>query len=355
MNGKKKVNEETTVTIYDIAKAAGVSVGTVSRALNRIGYVHPDTRIRIEEAAASLNYIPNRAARTLKTKKTGLILLAIPDMDNPFYFDMIKSVQEVTQANGCSMILYYTGGKASEEIKALKMLRQGYADGMILVNFSYTSRHEAEIKLISAPLVLTCLSKGYLGGHDEDRFDYIGVDAEKGIYLAVRHLAQQGHVRIGYIAGPHHIDLFKERHQGYVNALRDSGLAYDKDLAYWCHYTEPSSYDAINSFFSLKSPPTAVCCANDIMALGAFCALKDKNIRIPEDVSIVGMDNIDTTWKVTPPLSTVAIAQAEIGRKAAELLFKRLDDSGKGPIRSKRVIFEPRLIVRESSIYYRHE
>ena len=145
---KNKKENANLPTIYDIAKVAGVSPGTVSRTLNNIGYIKEETRLNIERVMRELNYTPNRAARTLKTKKTGLILLAIPDTDNPFYVDLVKAVQQVVKNNDYSMILYYTEGKKNDEIKALKMLHENFADGMILISFDLTKEHYKEIERI---------------------------------------------------------------------------------------------------------------------------------------------------------------------------------------------------------------
>ena len=162
MNAER--NKKSSPTIYDIAKAAGVSPGTVSRTLNNVGYIKEETRQKIEKVMKDLNYIPNRAARTLKTKKTGLVFLAIPDTDNPFYVDMIKSVQDVVKYNGYSMVLYYTEGKKQDEIKALKMMHEHFADGMILVNFHFTDEHKKQIDRANCPIVLSGICVSDIGG-----------------------------------------------------------------------------------------------------------------------------------------------------------------------------------------------
>ncbi|MCX7842012.1 MAG: LacI family transcriptional regulator [Clostridia bacterium] len=337
-------------TIYDIAKAAGVSPGTVSRTLNNIGYIKDETRQKIEKAMKDLKYIPNRAARTLKTKKTGLVMMAIPDTDNPFYVDMVKAVQDVVKYNGYSMILYYTEGKKSDEIKVLKMLHEHYADGLILINLSFSKEHLKEIERINCPLVLSSMCVSTIGGREEDRFDYVGVDTRKGMYLAVKHLIMQGHTSIGYIGGVKELEVFTERYEGYCSAFIESGLKVREDLVFWKNYSETTGYEASKYFISMKERPTAVCAANDMLALGALRAFEDSGIKVPEDVALVGMDNIDTASRVKPKLTTVSIAQSEIGRTAAELIYKRLNGDEKG--QSKKIIFEPRLIVRDSSIIF---
>lgn len=341
-----KKNES--VTIYDIAKAAGVAPGTVSRTLNNIGYIKDETRQKIEKVVKELKFTPNRAARTLKTKKTGLVLLAIPDTDNPFYVDLIKAVQEVLKYNGYSLVLYYTEGKAQEEIKALSMQHENFADGMILVNFTITPAHYKEIDRVNSPLVLSGISAFDLGGREEERFDYVGVDTEKGMYLAVKHMLQQGHVDIGYIGGVRDISVFEERYRGYCNALVDGGLTVREELVFWRNYTEASGYEAGRHFAGLDKKPTAVCAANDMLAMGAMRAFEEYGVRIPSDISLAGMDNIDMGARLKPKLTSVSIAQSEIGRTAAELVVKRLKGEETGL--SRRIIFEPRLVVRESSV-----
>lgn len=349
MNAQRK--KKTVPTIYDIARAAGVSPGTVSRTLNNVGYIKDETRQKIEKVMKDLNYIPNRAARTLKTKKTGLIFLAIPDTDNPFYVDMIKSVQDVVKYNGYSMILYYTEGKKQDEIKALKMMHEHFADAIILVNFHFTDEHKKEIDRAHCPIVLSGICVSDIGGKETDRFDYVGVDTRKGMYMAVKHLAMQGHVNIAYIAGVKELQAFKERYEGYRSALIDSGLPLKDELIVWKDYSESSGYEAAIMFLNKHQRPTAVCAANDMLALGAIRAFEDNGLKVPDDISVVGMDNIDMASRVKPKLTSVSIAQAEIGRIAADIIFKRL--SGEETGISKKVVLEPRLVVRESSVLVR--
>ncbi len=345
---QKDKNKNKTPTIYDISRVAGVSPGTVSRTLNNIGYIKNETREKIETVMKDLKYIPNRAARSLKTKKTGLIMLAIPDTDNPFYVDMIKAVQDVVKHHGYSMILYYTEGKKEDEIHVLKMLHERYADGLILVNFSFTKDHLKEIDRILCPLVLSSICVSKIGGREEDKFDYVGVDTKKGIYLATRHLVKQGHSVIGYIGGYQELEAFQERFDGYRSALIDSGLTVRDDLIFWKDYHESTGYEAAKYLLSLNPRPTAVCAANDMLAMGALRAFEENSVRVPEDISLVGMDNIDAVKRLKPKISTVCIAQAEIGRIAAELVFKRLNgEEGQ----SRKIILEPRLIVQESSTH----
>lgn len=346
--GGNKRDDGENLTIYDIAKAAGVSPGTVSRTLNHVGYIKDETRSRIEKVVREMKFTPNRAARTLKTKKTGLIFLAIPDTDNPFYIDLIKAVQNVAKFNAYSLVLYYTDGKVQDEIKALKMMHENFADGMILVTFHFDQEHLKEIGRINSPLVISGVSAAQLGGRENDRYDYVGVDTGKGMYAATKHLISQGHANIAYIGGVKDLEVFRERYSGYCNALIENGIKIKEDYIFWGNYSESSGYEAGKYFMGMKERPSAVCAANDLLALGAMSAFEDEGLRMPKDMAVVGMDNIDIGFRVKPRLSSVSIAQYEIGRTAAELLMDRLNGNGKRL--SRRIIFEPRLVVRESSV-----
>ncbi len=347
MNNKRLASP----TIYDIAKLANVSPGTASRALNNVGYVKEETKQRVEKAAKEMQYVPNRTASSLKTKKTGLVLFAIPDMDNPFYFDLIRAVQEVVRHNGYSLILYYTELKLSEECKVFKMLREGIADGMIMISPNINTKINDHIKQVNCPMVFSSIGVSEVGGRDEDRFDFVSADTRKGIYLSTKHMIRQGHERIAYLACDKNVGVFEERYHGYLEAMNEAGITVDDSLVNWGHYTERSGYEETIELIESKNPPTAICAANDIMILGAQRACQEAGLRIPEDIALIGMDNIDTVTRVTPKLSSVFIAQYEVGQKAAELLFDRIYKKETG--KSKKIIFEPRLVLRESSVKYR--
>lgn len=342
-----KNNKE--VTIYDIAQKSGFAPGTVSRALNNMGYVKEETRKKIEKVAAELEYIPHQAAVTLKTKKTGLLLLAIPDMDNPFYFDLIRSIQEIVQQNNNSLILYYTEGKVEQELKAINMMQQEIADGMIMINLSYNEQYRLELKKLKRPVVLCNMCVGDIGGKVGDPFDFVGVDTKKGMYNGAVHLIKQGHSKIGYIGGNKKYNAFKERYEGYVEALQEHSLKIDEKIIYFDEYWgEGTGYRAGEHIVKLAELPTAICVANDLMAIGLLRSFDEHKILIPDNIAIIGMDNIDLTYRLQPKLSTISIAQGEIGRKAAEIIYQRI--KGFSFDKPQKIIFEPRIIVRESSI-----
>lgn len=333
-------------TIYDIAKEVGVSPSTVSRSLNGIGYISEETRIKILETAKQLNYIPNPAARYLKTKKTNQIMLSIPEMSNPFYFDMIEAVQNVAKSYGYLLVLNYSENIEEAEIRLLNSIRENFVDGLIMISIKLTKKLIEGLEELNCPVVFSSIC-GNFNKDSEPVFDYVGVDTKKGLYLAAKHLINQGHVHIGYVGLPLETLPGNERYNGFSSALQESGLEICKEYIWTKGHTESTGYEAGIYFAESGNVPTAICTANDQIALGLYKAFEQKGIGIPQDVCIVGMDNTNISTILKPKLSTIAIAQAEIGRTAAELIFKRLNGYTES---FQNIIFQPRLVVRESSI-----
>lgn len=338
----------TNPTIYDVARLAKVAPSTVSRALNDTGYVSQETKERIFSALEELEFIPNQAARTLKTKKTQQIMLAIPDLDNPFYFDMVRSVQEVAREENYLMVLTYTDGDEREERKIVQAMRQESVDGLFMVPLNPTEALLAEINSIATPVVIGSMST-FPWGNSPVPFDYVGVNTEEGLYLATQHVIAKRHRRIGFVGGIRTMYSFRERFEGYRQALEDHGIPLVKELLYWSTYSEQGGYEAGLFFASLNPPPTAIVTVNDLLAVGVLQALEEVGIRVPDDVSIVGMDNTDLARRVRPRLTTVALGQAEIGRVGTQFLFHRIDaQSAQKSSPVERVILHPRLMERDS-------
>ena len=340
-SGKKKA-----ATIYDIAKSVGVSGATVSRAINNKGYISDELKERIYKTAKELNYIPNPAARSLKTRRTNQIMLSTIYLRDYFNFDMIEAVQNTAKSHGYSLLLNFTGDNENEEIKMLKNVRENFVDGLILVSLNFTEKHMKEIMNIQYPIVLTGICTNRIVG-GEGLFDYVGVDTQKGTYIATKHLISQGHTEIGYVGLPSKIQSWDERYRGFCMAMEEAGLKQREEYIITGGYDENFGYEAGLTYAKLKKRPTAICASADMIVIGLYRAFEHEGIRIPEDICIVGMDNIDLDTLVKPKISSVAIAQADIGRTAAELIFRRLDGSNE-PFQD--IIFQPRLIVRESSV-----
>lgn len=332
-------------TIYDIAKLAGVSVCTVSRTLNNKGYIAEETRERILRIAEELEYVPNPVARSLKTQRTNQIMLSMPYLRDYFNFDIIEAVQEVAKANGYSLLLNFTEDDEKKEIQMLNDVRENLADGLIMLSVNFTKEHLEVIKNNRFPFVLTCISSNR-NKEWEEAFDFVGVDTQKGIYASTMHLIELGHKEIGYVGLPTKQQQSDERYTGYRMAMEAAGLKVNKKFVVTGDYKENFGYEAGKYFAELDKLPTAICASTDMIVLGLYRAFEEKGIKIPEDISIVGMDNIDVATRVKPKITTVDVAQSEIGKTAADLLFRRLDDYD-GPYIS--VVYQPKLIIRESS------
>lgn len=332
-------------TIYHIAERVGVSPSTVSRALSGRGYCGEATRAKILKAAQEMNYAPDSAAKMLKMRRTKKIIFAVPDICNPFYFDMINGINQVLEEHGYLMILFYTKHSLTEELKAIQNLREKVADGMIMVSFHFCEENIQAINALKAPVVLT---NQYVSPGGQDRFDYVYVDTFEGIRLGTEHLIAQGIRRIAYIGGSLNEQTGYQRFCGYREALREAGLPLDDRFVAESDYTENGGYLAARKWLERTDRPEGIVAANDLMAIGVMKACEEAGLRIPEDVAVVGMDNLDLASRVYPKLTSVALMQEEIGRQAALMLMNRLE--GPKPAANGAVQLLPRLVVRQSSV-----
>lgn len=327
-------------SIYEVAKIAGVSPSTVARALNNKGYCSYETKKKIIEIAKQINYKPVHTAKMLKYQRTDKILFCMPDVFNPFYFGMFNGINEVVNKYGYYIILGYTQSKLSEELKMIKILGEKYADGMILVSHHFCKENIQAVNECNMPVVLT---NQYVSEDQNDVFDYVYVDTRKGAYLLTEHLIKQGHRKIVFIGADKNTQTGYERFCGFRDALKAYGIDYNDTMMYVSNYTKESGYNIGCEILKKSERPTGVVSINDLTALGFMNACKDKNIKIGEEISVVGMDNTDCARCVTPNLTSLSLREDEIGRIAAQLLIERLIE---GRTERKTVKLEPRLYVR---------
>jgi LacI family transcriptional regulator len=332
-------------TIYDIAEKLGVSPSTVSRALSGRGYCKEETRKRIIQAAEELDYAPDQSAKMLKTRVSNKVLFTVPDMCNPFYFDMIQGINDVLDPYGYLLILMDTKNRLEEEKRAIQLLREKYADGMIMVSFDFCEENIGLLNRLHAPVVLT---NQYVSPAGKDRFHYVWVDTQLGIKDVVRHFTSQGIRRIGYVGGRLQEQTGRERYEGYREGLQEAGLPLCADWIRESDYTEQGGYLAGLSLLNgSHPPPEAVACANDLMAYGFLRACEEKRIRVPEDLLLAGMDNLSLSARTSPKLTSVSLRAEEIGRTAAQMLVHRMNGDNR-PIENEHL--RPKLVVRESSV-----
>lgn len=334
-------------TLKDIAEKVGVSVMTVSKVLNSVDSpikVGQETKDEILRVARELNYRPNVFARYLKIKRSDIIGVIVPDIADPYFGEMVSGTEQVLNEHGYFFLLSTISNSLEKEKSYLEKLRLSQAHG-IMITGSMPQVADREIaQLVEDGIPVVLIGREF----DNPQVPYVTVDNELGGFLAVEYLIKLGHRRIGFIIGPDYSGDAQQRLVGYKKALAEYGLQYDEDLVIKGGNNEESGYQSMEALLDRKRSFSAVCTFNDRTALGAMRAIRDHGMRVPEDISIVGFDDIPTARCSEPPLTTIRQPVRELGRQGALLLIKRLK-RGKGSEEPcDRVILPLELMVRES-------
>lgn len=326
-------------TIIDVAKTAGVSKSTVSRAISGDGSgVRPETRRRIEVAIEELGYEHNAVAGSMRTNRTNLIMLAIPDITNPFWPDVARGVQDVMDEAGYAVVFANSDWQGRREKDFLQMARRNRFDGLLInpIQVSAAELHAAHI-----PTVLIGSREDYPG------FDAVGSDSYQATLTALAHLYKLGHRRIGLIRGQRQNRPGHSRGSGYLDFLQRHNLAKDDRLIVEEPFDQTGGFQGMMQLLKLAEPPTAVFASNDILAIGAMQAAHQMGQSVPEDISIIGLDNIFAASTTVPPLTTMAKPKYNIGRKAAKFILDRINQTTNSEPR--RYLFACELKVRGST------
>ncbi|GMB09372.1 LacI family DNA-binding transcriptional regulator [Thermolongibacillus altinsuensis] len=321
-------------TIRDVAKLAGVSVATVSRVLNQNGYVNEETEKRVRQAIEQLNYKPNEVARTLFKKTSKTIGLIVPDISNPFFPELVRAVEDVTNIYDYTVILCNSDEKIEKEKEYIEVLKQKYVDGIILT----TNQLElAEVSELDVPVVV-------LDRPLNHSFPSVIADNYGGARLATRHLYEIGCRRIAHIQGPLHVVNAMERFKGYRDEMQELGL-WDEDLVILGNYQLNQTKEAVLQ--ALKEQEIdGIFAGNDVMAVGALKAVQQLGLRVPGDVAIIGYDGIPLTEMTTPELSTISQPIYEMGAIAARLLVKKIEGQ---PLEQIHHVLPVKLVQRQST------
>ena len=327
------------VTVKDVADLAGVSTATVSRVLNNHPQVADETRSKVLWAMEQLSYQPSRVARRLRMEASQILGLVISDIANPFFPSVVRGIEDVAYANGYSLFLCNSDEDPAKEELYIQVLRAEKVAGVIV---SPTDEESTTCQtFIESGIPMAAMDRRLR--HLE--VDTVIVDNVQGAYEAVSHLVRLGHRRIGLISGPVHITTGRERQEGYKQALTEHGIESDQDLIKIGDFKQDSGYQRACELLEMDDRPTAVFTANNLMTLGALNAIHEKGLSIPQDVAIVGFDDMPWAPSLNPPLTAVAQPTYELGRVAAEMLLARIADRDH-PIREIKL--ETALIVRES-------
>lgn len=328
-------------TLWDVARAAGVSAATVSRALEKPDAVAEETRLRVMEAVAACGYTPNILARNLRKMETRLVTVLIADVTNPFFNEIVRGVEQVARAHGYSVLLADSENDPGQEAAYGNLLAARRTDGMILLNGRLPVGLMAETPRGAKPppIVVAC---EYLTNRDLPTVQIDNIEAAR---KATEHLIDQGHRRIGFITGPMWNVLSRDRLQGYRDALLDNGLAFEEPLVVSGDFSILSGVSAAQQLLRLAQPPSAIFASNDEMAFGAIRAARDAGLKVPQDLSIMGFDDIRFAAYVDPPLTTVRQPGLEIGRTAMTMLLAILRDA---KLPQRRVVLPTELVARAS-------
>jgi LacI family transcriptional regulator len=330
-------------TQADVARLAEVSQAMVSYVVNNIPSISisAGTRARVLDAVKTLGYVPDSAARSLKTRKSSTVAGIIPDITNPFYPAFQRGIQDIAEARGYDLITCNTDGIADREHKFLRLAHQGRVDGFVAVFFHLTANDLQP--LLERGIAIVRLEPGRKNV-GRLPLDNIYVDNVAAARTATSYLIERGHRTIGMLAGqkgPQHA-----RVRGYKQALAESGITLDNALIQGSGFQHDNGYQGMRELIDQSPRPTAVFAANDLLAMGALSALRDAGLRVPGDVAIVGVDDIPAAALINPPLTTISQFPHQLGRRAAEMLFERLEGNVPGGGRCELMPHE--LIVRES-------
>lgn len=322
--------------IREVAAAANTSVATVSRTLQQPEIVAPETRKRVLEAIERLGYTPNAQARILRTARTHVIVALVPDISNPFFAEIIRGIEQVAHRNGYSVLLGDTQYSQAREQAYAELLATKQADGLITL-----LPHIPRVAVAGPlPIVNAC-------EYVKDRsITSVYVDNVAAAQEATEYLVTLGHRQIVFVSGPMDTPICVDRDKGYARALERAGLKRDPQLTVVGDFSVESGIRSVEALYANRRKFTAIFCSNDEMAMGAMQAIKARGLRVPDDVSVVGFDDIRYARYTDPPLTTIAQPKEDLGREAMTLLLEILNGTAVEP---RKRILPTHLVVRASA------
>jgi LacI family transcriptional regulator len=336
---KRATRSSEPVTIIDVAREAGVSYATVSRVINHEDYVKPETRERVTAALKRLGYVGNRQARTLRGGRTHTVGLLVRGLDTGYIGEIVRGIDRELVAHHYDLMLYTTHWRQQSESRYIETLTQGMVDGLLLVLPRTPENYLDRLRERHFPYVLI----------DHQGIDSIGpavgATNRQGGHDATHYLLELGHRHIGFITGDMQLGCAQERLQGYKDALQEYDIALYAQWVVEGDFLQPSGYAGAVTLLARSPRPTAIVASNDVMALGVMEAVRDHGLRIPEDISIIGFDDIPQAASVHPPLTTIRQPLEEMGRVAAQLLLEMIKNDDQP---NQHIALPTQLIKRHS-------
>ncbi|MCG0276475.1 MAG: LacI family transcriptional regulator [Thermosediminibacteraceae bacterium] len=333
-------------TIKDIARLAGVSITTVSRALNGYPDVSEATRQKIKKIAEELNYTPNSIARGLVMKKTNTVGLVVseiikPGVYHPFFLEILAGIKAALRRSGYDIILFTVDHESQGKVSYERLCKERKVDGTIVQGLKLSDPYIEQIKSTDIPTVMIDIPIL------TEKVGYVSSDNVKGAFDAVNYLVQLGHREIGFINGHKDAAVSFERLEGYRKALEHNGIRYDDRYVVYGDYTQQSGAEAFKKLILEVPGITAVFCASDLMAVGALKAAYEIGKKVPEDISIMGFDDIELSTIITPNLTTIRQEKYKMGYKAAELLLSIIKGG-----KPRHEVIPHKLVIRQSTRHY---
>ncbi|QYR23663.1 catabolite control protein A [Paenibacillus sp. sptzw28] len=329
-----------TVTIYDVAREAGVSMATVSRVVNNNPNVKPQTRKKVFEAIERLGYRPNAVARGLASKKTTTVGVVIPDISNAIFAEVARGIEDIANMYHYNIILCNADKKKDKEIRVINTLLEKQVDGLLFMGGAVTDEHLQAFKTANVPIVLCATTD------DNGSIPSVDIDHEGAAFDAVRMLIEQGHRKIAMISGTLQDPANGyARYQGYKRAIEAAGIPYDENMVRIGNYRYESGVEAMKYFLELQDRPTAVFSATDEMAIGAIHCIQDSGLKVPGDISVISVDNSRMASMVRPQLTAVAQPMYDIGAVSMRLLTKLMK---KESVEQGKVVLPHEIVTRQS-------
>ncbi|ADH98786.1 catabolite control protein A [Salisediminibacterium selenitireducens] len=333
------------VTIYDVAREAGVSMATVSRVVNGNPNVKPATRKRVHEAIERLGYRPNAVARGLASKKTTTVGVIIPDISSIFFSELARGIEDIATMYKYNIILCNSDHNKDKEIHLINTLLEKQVDGIVFMGSEITAEHEEAFKMSPVPVVLSATIDNH------KKLPSVNINYEQASYDAVKALIEEGHEKISMLSGTLEDPINGYmKFSGYKKALLEAGREVDDEYVFIGDYTYDSGLEAMNQILKLEEPPTAIFASTDEMALGLIHGAQDNGKRVPGDFDIIGFDNTRLATMVRPTLTTVVQPMYDIGAVSMRLLTKYMN---KEKVDESVVLLPHRLEYRQSTGFQR--
>lgn len=328
--------------LKEVASLAGVSVATVSRVVNNAPNIRDETRLQVRNAMKALNYRPSRIAKRLRSRAVcgNLVGVLVPDIRNPFYIDVLAGIEDYLYGQQYLLIMCNFSQDAEKEERYLDALVSESVDGLIVAPVHEDDEKIRALENEGIPYV--CIDRGLR----DTNADVVLVDNEKGAYEAVRFLLRQGYRRIAYLSGLKQIPTSRQREAGYIRAHEEYGLTYNEELVRYSDSSMQSGMQLAAELLTQPTRPDAIFTGNNLITLGALEAIKKAGLRIPDNIGLIGFDDMPFSSSLDPPLTAVCQPAYEIGRRAAELLHQRILEPDRPRV---KILLDTKLNVREST------